>query len=217
MGSLTDSINEHSSRGLSLKGECIYITKDLKDMQECAAKDRHGLVGVKITTNGTGERQIKSMKPGEAFAWATQGSVLVIRPLGYKYDGGDVNLTFSGPSPTKDEWFDIPAELGDHVCDLKNGKKLVVTVSKADGWPDIHSVVNGAIESTKAHTVGMDTRLLKAVLKGLSESSVILRVSKDPLDPMIVQPTKDEKSLIVDITTGGVNGEFSIAMPLRVD
>jgi len=197
------------------KENCIYVTRELKDMQECSAKDRYGLKGVKIT--GGKDHSIASLPNKESFAWATQGHVLVLRPLGYEYTGDDFDITFSGPAPTKDEWFEIPAEAGDHVCELRNGKKLVVTVTKAEQWPDIAVVVNGAIDSSKSYTIGMDARLLKMIQKGLSESSVIMRISNNPLDPIIVQPRGDEKSLIMDITTGGVNGEFSIAMPLRVN
>jgi hypothetical protein len=214
MSSLVANIKDKKAF-IEFKGDCIYVTRELRDMQECSAKDRHGLKGVKIT-DGKGHN-IASLQDKESFAWATQGHVLALRPLGYEYAGDDFDITFSGPAPAKDEWFEISAEAGDHVCDLRNGKKLVVTLTKAEDWPDINSIVNEAIESSKSYTIGMDTRLLKMIQKGLSESSVVMRISDNPLDPIIVQPRGDEKSLIMDITTGGVNGEFSIAMPLRVD
>lgn len=210
MATLTQEIPKEK-----INPECLYITRELVNLESCAAKDRHGITGVKITS---GKESGVTCMYGKAHAWATEGHILVVRPLGYEYSGPDLTLKFTGPLPTKREWFEIPTSKGDHICTLKNGKKLVVTVEEAKDWPEISDIVNNSVESTKVYTVGMDSNLVKAIHKGLGTERVILRMSDKPLDPMIVQPADgDQDSLILDITTGGVNSEFSLLMPMRVD
>lgn len=208
-----------ASNGLrhSIVDSNIYITKELQNMQTCAHKDRYGLLGVKWA--GTKE-----------YVWATDGHLLIMRPMGYSYKGHDWDLLFEGekeesapPALGPKEFFWIPGngEEEEIECSFTTakGKILRVLASRKDvgAWPDIDQVVHPAATNKNYRTIGMNLQFIKNISKGIGSHSVQLRIPKDPLGPVMVHAINDTETVV--ITAGGENvfTKFGIAMPIRID
>jgi hypothetical protein len=201
----------------SIVNSNIYITKELQNMQVCAHKDRYGLTGIKW--DGTKE-----------YVWATEGHMLIMRPMGYSYKGHNWDLFLEGekegsapPSIGPKEYFYIPGDVEDskaeYVFTTAKGKVLRVLASREDtgSWPDIEQVVHPAAMNSDYRTMGINLQFIKNVSKGMGSHSVQLRIPKDPLGPVMVHPINDKETVV--ITAGGENvfTKFGIAMPIRID
>mgnify|MGYP001365546853 CR=1 FL=1 len=90
-----DLIQAAAEGTLKIDNSAVYITREVQNLQACASKvARYGLTGVKWS----GEKN---------YAWASEGHVLVLRPMGYPYEGQDWNLDFSGPAMGPGDFFAI--------------------------------------------------------------------------------------------------------------
>ena len=196
----------------------IYLTREVQNMQACSAKDRVGLGGVKWAGS-------------KNYVWATDGSVLVLRPMDYWYKGKDWNLTFSGPMMGNKEFFSVNSHTveeaintkGDpytEVFKLKSGKIVEVSFSEPDSWPDIETIVHGAVaEADKTgRPIGMDLALVQKITKGLGTQKVLLVAPRNALDPAVIRPLNNKESLLITGHGGeDVFTKFGIAMPMRID